>query len=279
MNETSTQQETVVPITMKRELITPAVASKMLEINPNNRKIAPDRVKAMAADMKSGRWRETHQGIAQNCDGSLKDGQHRLSAVVASQCSVWMWVARGLSDDDIEVIDTHRPRSISDVMMIGGAHVSKSEVAIGRMMMTRGLSSRKFIVPPRAEIIKFVDNHIKAIRFALSLVPKGRFTHACVMAPIARAYYTQDHDRLAEFGECLKTGIVSSENDTAAVMLVRLLTINRPSIPGGAEVRTSLYRKATASLVAFLDRRPLTKLYEHAAEAFTIPNDYTGEDD
>ena len=62
--------------------ITPNEASKYLANNPANRKINESVVRAMAEDMKAGRWMQTHQGIAISKTGRLLDGQHRLSAVI-----------------------------------------------------------------------------------------------------------------------------------------------------------------------------------------------------
>ncbi len=63
-------------------------------------------VQALAADMTSGQWRLTGDGLSFNKDGKLFDGQHRLAAVVHANVTVKMLVVWGL--DDSHVIDHSR---------------------------------------------------------------------------------------------------------------------------------------------------------------------------
>lgn len=266
-------------ITMKRELITPERAAKLLANNPNNRRVLKSRVADMAADMKAGRWRETHQGLALNCDGSLKDGQHRLAAVVASGCKQWFWVARGVDGHAMEVIDTHKSRSIADAMRISGHEVDKNDVACARAMMVNVRHDSNFIAkgvrPTRLDVMAFLETHIEAIRFVTERRGKmAKFSHANVSAPVARAWYTQDHDRLTEFLTSLRSGVVSRDEDLAVVTLSRYLSTRTGILSGGGSARVALYRKTCSALVAFLERRPITKLYEIAEEPFRIPDDF-----
>lgn len=76
------------------ETLSPAVARAYLAKNTNNRAITKERVLALARDMKSGAFIVTHQCIAFNANGELIDGQHRLSAIVESNITVQMYVAR-----------------------------------------------------------------------------------------------------------------------------------------------------------------------------------------
>lgn len=75
-------------------LITPEMAIDYLELNKVNRKLRMNKVRLYSDDMKNGKWRITHQGIAFNEDGFLIDGQHRLNAIIHSEVSVKMIVAR-----------------------------------------------------------------------------------------------------------------------------------------------------------------------------------------
>lgn len=71
------------------KVVTPAMATKWLEEgNTHNRKVRDSVVMRYAADMKAGRWKQTHQGIAFNGDGTLLDGQHRLFAIIEADTEV-----------------------------------------------------------------------------------------------------------------------------------------------------------------------------------------------
>ena len=84
-------------MTSKIELITPAMASEILEHhNPRNRSVSERTVTAYATDMKNGRWTLTHQGLAFDENGDLIDGQHRLWAVFFSDKEIEFLVTRGI---------------------------------------------------------------------------------------------------------------------------------------------------------------------------------------
>jgi hypothetical protein len=100
------------------ETITPEIASEYLALNhAGNRKISKATVKKYAEDMSSGRFQTTHQGIAFNQNGELVDGQHRLSAIVASGVSLLMVVAHGVSTSDVMGlnVDIGMTRSSADI--------------------------------------------------------------------------------------------------------------------------------------------------------------------
>lgn len=98
--------------------MTPAMAAALLERNPQNRKLAPERINAYAEDMRAGAWHLNSQSIGLGRDATLLDGQHRLHGVVRAQCTVPMFVACGLSPSARGTIDQGRPRSIGDNLRI-----------------------------------------------------------------------------------------------------------------------------------------------------------------
>lgn len=107
-------------IEMKVAVVTPKLASDWLtKNNPNNRSISRAHVARLAADMKTGRWNLTHQGIAFDTDGVLVDGQHRLTAVVESEAAVEMAIFfyKGKTPSGI---DLAKARSFGDELALSG---------------------------------------------------------------------------------------------------------------------------------------------------------------
>ena len=96
------------------ELITPEKAREYLKKNTKNRTIRSRHVDELMRDMKSGKFKLTHQGIAFDDDGVLIDGQHRLTAIALSGIPVQMMVTRGMNEDTRLVIDTHSARNLRD---------------------------------------------------------------------------------------------------------------------------------------------------------------------
>lgn len=121
---------------MKIELttITPEVAARMLENNPSNRNIKRDHVAAIARDMTAGRWQINGDAIRLNGDGSLIDGQHRLSACVLSGVPFQTVVITGLSHDVRATIDGGAKRRHGDRLAMLGVHNANTVSAAARLV-------------------------------------------------------------------------------------------------------------------------------------------------
>lgn len=100
--------------------ITPEVAREMLAGNTNNRRLRERIVKAFASDMRAGTWRENGETIKVSTEGTLIDGQHRLSAVIASETTQRMLVVTGLDMEVQETVDTGAKRLFADVLKLRG---------------------------------------------------------------------------------------------------------------------------------------------------------------
>jgi hypothetical protein len=117
------------------QLITPEKASQLLLINTSNRHLTRSNVDFFAKELKDGRWKLTHQGIAITESGKLADGQHRLTAVVETGIAAPMLVTTGLEDDAFAVLDSGRSRMASDVLSIEGGKYSHISAAAVRLLI------------------------------------------------------------------------------------------------------------------------------------------------
>ena len=118
--------------------VTPELAATWLsECNTHNRKLVDAHVDRLARDMKAGRWRLTHQGIAFSTNRVLLDGQHRLWAVILSETTVRMRVFFNEPAESLHAIDSIRPRTNDEIISLAGTigTVSKSELATLRAML------------------------------------------------------------------------------------------------------------------------------------------------
>jgi len=255
------------------ELVTPDQAARYLEANVNNRDLKRHKIAEFTDSMEQGRWEVTHQGIAFNCDGSLKDGQNRLHAIVKSGASVWMWVYRGLSERAMWAVDTGAARSLRDASQLECRETNRDIVAIAQRMLLSVTTSR-FI--PRRDQLDFVATHMEAIQFSATRVGGkhclGR--SACVRAPIARAWYTCDRERLMEFIHAMETGVIRDQQaDAGAFLLIRWMQQSNSKGRGSNSFRAEWYAKTEAALRAFLDRRSLGGLRAVEREQFPLPNE------
>jgi len=161
---------------IKTELVTPEMAKKWLESsNPHNRRIYPSTVACYARDMMSGLWEFNNQGIGFGKDGTLLDGQHRLSAVIAANMPVRFPVFYGLNKSAQATVDGGKPRGAGDKLQLTYS-ISNGNLraAIARSMTTlvytKGGAGR-YSVGTIKKIIDLYEDEINTVIANRKLVP------------------------------------------------------------------------------------------------------------
>jgi hypothetical protein len=256
--------------------ITPAMAQEWLSRNVNNRTPTPKRIELYASAMKAGKWRLTHQGIAFDELGFLSDGQNRLMAIVKSGVTVRMWVFRGMPCESRDELDTGRPRSAADTLHFLGDEVSRQSVAVARVMYSsyraqRGGSYNIHYAITNDTLRVFHGEMYESIQFAAYASNRKGLSHASFFAAVAAAWWTVDKDLLSQFKDHVSSGIVTSEADTGAIR-IRELLLSGTLAHGGRNARAELFLRSCTALRAYIERRPLTKLYCRHDAHFPIPD-------
>ena len=101
--------------------VTPEIAARWLATSTGNRNVSDRHVIRLARDMTSGAWQpDEGTPIRFDVHGCLCDGQHRLMALIRSHRSFVFTVETGISEAAIQVMDTGRPRSVSDHLTMMG---------------------------------------------------------------------------------------------------------------------------------------------------------------
>lgn len=99
--------------------VTPQIASDWLKRNTDNRPLRKSVVQQIKAALLRGEYVPTHQGIAFSTDGSLLDGQHRLTAISELRDGVFpMLVSIDVHPNAFLVTDTGFKRTASDMLQI-----------------------------------------------------------------------------------------------------------------------------------------------------------------
>ena len=244
-------------------VITPEQAKKWLEQNNNrNRKLSMSVVAAYARDMQAGQWLDTHQNIiAFYEDGNLADGQHRLSAVVASGIPVKMRVAFGLDNGATFGIDSHRKRTSLDQVMIDGGNnwISKEVVSIVNLASSAtGSRSRS-----TAHLVEMATAHRDRLKFAASRFSTkvALLTTAPVMTAICCAYGFEDEQRINQFCRVLLSGFPGDEGDFAAIRLREKLLRDGRTYQSSHNGRMDCMLLSQRALKAFCERDNIKRLY------------------
>lgn len=172
--------------------VTPAIAELWLKRNFNNRPMRQDTIRAYAREMKNGKWMPNHQGIAFNDRDELQDGQHRLSAVVMSGCTVRMMVTFGMPSKvkgtrmtGMDTVDRGATRSIADQLKIqhkihGGSVISAICARLAGLCSPE--RTRRLSV---GEVLDIQDLFSTGIEFVTSNRPK---THGLKQAGVLAAF-------------------------------------------------------------------------------------------
>ena len=114
----------------ERLLVTPEIATRLLEHNHNNRPISDQHVDRIAEQIKSGRWRFNGDTIKISANEDVLDGQHRLWAIIRSNTAAETIIVRGLDNEAFSTIDTiRRQRTGADVLSRKGIKVSRQVAA------------------------------------------------------------------------------------------------------------------------------------------------------
>lgn len=265
-------------ITFRLVHITPTQAAEWLKRNTRNRPICLPDVDRYRRDLERGNWITTHQGVAFALDGTLIDGQHRLTAIVEAGVGAEMPVFENLSLDAIAVIDDHRVRRIRDrVALIDRDVPTTNEVACIKAMV-RSISKATVARRTQQEELAIFREHIGAARFAIGLLSaagaQGTQRRAPVAAVIARASYSVPHEKLKQFCEVLVSGLVRPNHPEDSTIIVFRDFLASPAVlnSGGSMASTLLYRKSARALDAFVRGQVVSKLYESTSEPFPMPS-------
>ena len=237
--------------------VTPEQASYWLSRNTNNRSVSSKTVELYAREMRSGRWRLTHQGVAIYDDGVLADGQHRLEAIVKSGVTVPMLITTGVPKGSATGIDAHRARSVSDIVKISG----NADWLTNKMIQTlrEVYSIRKVGADEAVALAEPIKDSLIYVDSLFNLKVKG--VTAALRAAVTLAHlHGEDEQRLAEFVSMFYSGLVTSEEDSAVIKLRDHMT-QRDGKRGLGGVQTQIdLNKAQNAIQKFINRQPVNSL-------------------
>ena len=245
---------------LKSDLIfvTPEMAREWLKRNKNNRKLKIHKVAKLRDDLRHGRFRTTHEGLAFNCNGDLKDGQHRLTAIVEEGIGAWMMVTTGLRDDAVIAINRGSIRSVQDNGTMAGYDVSKQDIAVAYVAMSAPAGIAHSACTSEFEVLEFIEKHRTAIE-AVRVPAKKRLSVAAVMAAFMRAF---PHCPNTAWQRCLHlfmNGVDESfdASKERAIIVFRDYCLTSKSNGYGYAASIDLYRRCQRAIKAFMNAEEL----------------------
>lgn len=262
----------------ERKLITPAIATQMLQANTKNRNVRRAVVLRYYNDMVSDKWKEdTGEPIKISKTNTLLDGQHRLIALIKANKSFYFLVITDLEDEIFDVLDTGSIRSAGDVFNINGIKNANSLPAMIQHYesLKNGKSSSKTHINLRltnAELLSAVGDRLEywQTTFKKSMVWYNDFSHILSPQIIGGTYsyfYDINATDAADFFDQLCTG-TSIENETINNLRNRLIAdkiANVKKMP--QSVKVALIIKTWN----FYRSKVTAKVLKYAADAEKFP--------
>jgi len=227
----------------------PEWAAAALVRNSENRPIRKTRVKIMARAMQEKRYRDRQpHPICFDFNGVLRDGQHRLGAVVESDCTIVFTVCFGCHPDERDFYDQGVPRSVADIAREHGHNNVVLAQSLVALILRVELGSTAS--PDRVEQTDRLDELFAEPEFAAilkfgyrlrALVPPS--TAALALWQIAT--HTAHRDKLDDFVEQLSKGALLAEH--SPVLRVR----NQLASERGSNGRDRAVRRAGSIVMAW----------------------------
>lgn len=147
-------------------LITPEMAKQWLKDRHQNRVISDQSVFALAYAIRSDKFHVTPHGIVFGLDKKLRDGQHRLSAIVAADKAVKMYVTYDVPDDVVAVLDQNRPRTVADAERIrsGDPYASRKQAIVAQLYKMETSMNPRMSSPLYHAVLETLGRaHVEAI--------------------------------------------------------------------------------------------------------------------
>lgn len=257
------------PFKFSWELVTPAIAREMLTHNPKkqNRNLKERSVRGFAADMITGNWSPSHQGIAFDINGNLIDGQNRLSAIVRSGVPVPFLVCRGVpkriagvKSNVMDTLDRGTSRTISDVLKISHGHSANPNIVAGICAMipriivfhqTGTHESKRIAKVTLSQTLAVIELYRKSLQFIAENPPS---TIALRAAPIGAAVaigHAVEPAKTEEFYQFFATG--AGIDADSPILAVRNRCLNEPIGRSSARVaRLELAMQVLHAIHAFV---------------------------
>lgn len=179
MSTKNTKYTIPAEVTVAVEVITPAIAKKMLEGNTDNRKLRRQRVAQYTDAMKRGMWEIQNDAITISKTGKLLNGQHRLTAIVESDQPCQCVVLRGVEDSAFTAIDSGLSRTVNDSLVAAGVtsnatHLSPiAKTLIGMDAGINIFDTAAMALVQRHDVVDYVEKNSEILDWALSVSRKA----------------------------------------------------------------------------------------------------------
>jgi hypothetical protein len=261
---------------IKELLITPKIATELLEKNTNNRRLSERRADKLALAMKSGEWKYNGDAIRISRTGVLLDGQHRLRAIEKSGLPQKSILIDELDDEVFTTIDIGKARTPAHMLDIVGLANSGILASSARMVLTMRSTGRPIHgspekAPTHTQIVDLAEND-KLLHLAATFATKKWIQKYVTQSIGAFCWYIftehGDENRDQFFRE-LETGEFSYPNSPIKFVRDMLIEDRGASYSPDKTRRTAVLFKAFRLFVS-REQAKIIRLAKDESEWFKI---------
>lgn len=247
---------------IEQETITPEMAKEYLAFNTINRPLRMRVVEGLMRDMKSGKFKLTHQGIAFDSCGNLIDGQHRLTACALSGVPITTLVAREC--DDVEHIDKGAKRTFTDARFFDtDIPKLKSNTMTSVIRQLIRVAYNGSLILTDDEILS-IHNKYPAETDAIykAFASKNyRLRTVCGSAGMAAIMCGESPDVVSDFYKVLVRGYAEGcEEYNISAPLLLSKTLTNYAVARETPATSLLYNMTCNAIWLFIHGTPITKL-------------------
>lgn len=206
--------------------ITPEMAFELLTKNTKNyRRIHVPTVKYYAKEMQEGRWEMNGEPIQFAEDGTLLNGQHRLTAIVESGVTVPLLVVTGVKKD-VAIYDDGKTRSPMDVASNLGIQANSRILAVANLMIAADMNPGSRHRVSKRDQAMYAGQHIKALKLAQAATASGGRPALMDRAWATGVAYMlirdgKDHKTLCDYFMVINTGLPLVGRECSSALIIR----------------------------------------------------------
>lgn len=258
------------------ENISPEKAKSLLEKNAVNRRLYMTKVNEYAYYMQQGKWQLNGETIVISQKGFLKNGQHRLNAIIKSKKTIPFVVVRGV-EDDTSIYDRGKVRNITDSLIIEGMDTTvanKTTVAIAKLHYQIQKGSAFKVTDLHVKY--FLEKHSDTMFDLLPIYSKNPSKSSGQVSPrnapllLASLYAIEsgeDKKDIYDFADCFRTGFTQNAGQQPAILVRNAITsgaINVNSSKKSRYIAECVFEKA---IYDFCRHYPRRKAYGQITES------------
>ena len=247
----------------KLENITPAKAVEYLKHNTNNyRKLSRAKYKQYAEDMRAGKWQPNGEAIIFGEDGILKDGQHRLAAIIEANKTVQIAVIRGV-DRNVDIFDVGMVRTTLQIAKNREVDTNQTILAAANIVLGK---FRKAVT--KSQTLDYVAEHIDELNRAFRCTVYGITPFSKKASCVAASYLMLRCKKLPCYELELffrlfdSRGSVSAEGYDATPAITARIQFENRSSSSGTAVRKEQLEIITKALLDFHEGKHVTESYK-----------------